>query len=144
MAASSTAQPPGVVKTLTDDKKRKRPVKKRRGMRNEYLRSLAAEYAPDESGPAVVRAISEVASLREAERRVAERAGNMKVDNMKEAYVSVLAPYQLGVGISARDSVLIHGVHLIAEKLGPRHVHADLHNANNQTWRGTTIQRHIE
>eukprot|EP00873_Tetraselmis_striata_P015045 jgi/Tetstr1/435309/TSEL_024228.t1 len=31
MAASSTAQPPGVVKTLTDDKKRKRPVKKRRG-----------------------------------------------------------------------------------------------------------------
>eukprot|EP00873_Tetraselmis_striata_P020566 jgi/Tetstr1/440830/TSEL_000246.t1 len=30
MAASSTAQPPGVVKTLTDDKKRKRPVKKRR------------------------------------------------------------------------------------------------------------------
>eukprot|EP00873_Tetraselmis_striata_P044511 jgi/Tetstr1/464775/TSEL_009521.t1 len=31
MAASSKAQPPGVVKTLTDDKKRKRPVKKRRG-----------------------------------------------------------------------------------------------------------------
>eukprot|EP00873_Tetraselmis_striata_P000556 jgi/Tetstr1/420820/TSEL_011896.t1 len=31
MAASSTAQPPGVVKTLTGDKKRKRPVKKRRG-----------------------------------------------------------------------------------------------------------------
>eukprot|EP00873_Tetraselmis_striata_P029136 jgi/Tetstr1/449400/TSEL_036495.t1 len=31
MAASSTAQPPGVVKTLTDDKKRKRLVKKRRG-----------------------------------------------------------------------------------------------------------------
>eukprot|EP00873_Tetraselmis_striata_P014398 jgi/Tetstr1/434662/TSEL_023753.t1 len=30
MAASSTAQSPGVVKTLTDDKKRKRPVKKRR------------------------------------------------------------------------------------------------------------------
>eukprot|EP00873_Tetraselmis_striata_P038178 jgi/Tetstr1/458442/TSEL_044877.t1 len=30
MAASSTAQPPGVVKTLTDDKKRKRPVEKRR------------------------------------------------------------------------------------------------------------------
>eukprot|EP00873_Tetraselmis_striata_P022135 jgi/Tetstr1/442399/TSEL_030525.t1 len=28
MAASSTAQPPGVVKTLRDDKKRKRPVKK--------------------------------------------------------------------------------------------------------------------
>eukprot|EP00873_Tetraselmis_striata_P017295 jgi/Tetstr1/437559/TSEL_026231.t1 len=31
MAASLTAQPPGVVKTLTDVKKRKRPVKKRRG-----------------------------------------------------------------------------------------------------------------
>eukprot|EP00873_Tetraselmis_striata_P037838 jgi/Tetstr1/458102/TSEL_044609.t1 len=33
MAASLTAQPPGVVKTLTDDKKRKRPVKKRRATR---------------------------------------------------------------------------------------------------------------
>eukprot|EP00873_Tetraselmis_striata_P038190 jgi/Tetstr1/458454/TSEL_004309.t1 len=30
MAASSTAQASRVVKTLTDDKKRKRPVKKRR------------------------------------------------------------------------------------------------------------------
>eukprot|EP00873_Tetraselmis_striata_P035139 jgi/Tetstr1/455403/TSEL_042235.t1 len=53
----------------------------------------------------------------EAKRRAAERA---VVDNVKEAYVSVLAPSQLGVGISAGDSMLIHGVRLIAEKLGPR------------------------
>eukprot|EP00873_Tetraselmis_striata_P013642 jgi/Tetstr1/433906/TSEL_023086.t1 len=52
-----------------------------------------------------------------AERRAAERA---VVDNMKEAYVSVLGPgSQLGVGIPAGDYVLIHGVRLIAEKLGP-------------------------
>eukprot|EP00873_Tetraselmis_striata_P005293 jgi/Tetstr1/425557/TSEL_015980.t1 len=41
----------------------------------------------------------------EAERRSAERA---VVDNMKDAYVSVLAPSLLGVGISAEDSVLTH------------------------------------
>eukprot|EP00873_Tetraselmis_striata_P013109 jgi/Tetstr1/433373/TSEL_022658.t1 len=54
----------------------------------------------------------------EAKRRAAERA---VVDKMKEAYVSAyeLAPSQLGVGISAGDSMLIHGVRLIAEKLGP-------------------------
>eukprot|EP00873_Tetraselmis_striata_P000174 jgi/Tetstr1/420438/TSEL_011552.t1 len=96
-------------------------------MRNEYLRCLVGEYAPA-SGPAAVRAMSEVASMYlqgrlpgwfillfasarlvapvkklgegrapdvrpvavgEAERRAAERA---VVDNMKEAYVSVLAP----------------------------------------------------
>eukprot|EP00873_Tetraselmis_striata_P026868 jgi/Tetstr1/447132/TSEL_034570.t1 len=124
-------------------------------MRNEYLRCLVGEYAPA-SGPAAVRAMSEVASMYlqgrlpgwfnrlfasarlvapvkklgegrapdvrpvavgEAERRAAERA---VVDNTKEAYVSVLAPSQLGVGIPAGDSVLIHGVRLIAEKLGPR------------------------
>eukprot|EP00873_Tetraselmis_striata_P035486 jgi/Tetstr1/455750/TSEL_042549.t1 len=32
------------------------------------------------------------------------------VGNMKEAYVSVFAPSQLGVGISARNSVLMYGV----------------------------------
>eukprot|EP00873_Tetraselmis_striata_P007227 jgi/Tetstr1/427491/TSEL_017617.t1 len=53
----------------------------------------------------------------EAERRPTERA---MVDSMNEAYVSVLAPSHLGVGISAGDFVLIHGVHFIAEKLGPR------------------------
>eukprot|EP00873_Tetraselmis_striata_P004758 jgi/Tetstr1/425022/TSEL_015490.t1 len=56
-------------------------------------------------------------AVREAERRAAERP---VVDNMKEGYVSVLAPSQLGVGIPAGDSMLIHGVRLIAEKLGPR------------------------
>eukprot|EP00873_Tetraselmis_striata_P026725 jgi/Tetstr1/446989/TSEL_034447.t1 len=78
----------------------------------------------------------------EAERRAAERA---VVDNMKEAYVSVLAPSQLGVGIPASDSMLIHVVRLIAEKLGPRAVivHTDLRNAYNQAWRRTIIQRHI-
>eukprot|EP00873_Tetraselmis_striata_P039930 jgi/Tetstr1/460194/TSEL_005509.t1 len=151
------------------------------GMRNEYLRCLVGEYAPA-SGPAAVRAMSEVASMYlqgrlpgwfnrlfasarlvapvkklgegrapdvrhvavgEAERRAAERA---VVDNMKEAYASVLAPSQLGVGIHAGDSVLIHGVRLIAEKLGPRAVivHTDLCNAYNEAWRRTIIQRHID
>eukprot|EP00873_Tetraselmis_striata_P041379 jgi/Tetstr1/461643/TSEL_006743.t1 len=79
----------------------------------------------------------------EAERRAVERP---VVDNMKEAYVSVLAPSQLGVGIPAGDSVLIHGVRLIAEKLGPRAVivHTDLRNAYNEAWRRTIIQRHID
>eukprot|EP00873_Tetraselmis_striata_P008172 jgi/Tetstr1/428436/TSEL_018450.t1 len=79
----------------------------------------------------------------EAERRAAERA---VVDNMKEAYVSVLAPSQLGVGIPAGDSVLIHGARLIAEKLGPRAVivHTDLRNAYNEAWRRIIIQRHID
>eukprot|EP00873_Tetraselmis_striata_P046320 jgi/Tetstr1/466584/TSEL_000992.t1 len=83
------------------------------------------------------------ATVGEAERHAAERA---VVDNMKEAYVSVLAPSQLGVGISAADSMLIHGVRLIAEKLGPRAVivHTDLRNAYNEAWRPTIIQRHIE
>eukprot|EP00873_Tetraselmis_striata_P046331 jgi/Tetstr1/466595/TSEL_011083.t1 len=77
------------------------------------------------------------------ERLTEERA---VVGNMKEAYVSVLAPSQLGVGITAGDSVLIHGVRLIAEKLGPRAVivHTNLRNACNEAWRGTIIQRHID
>eukprot|EP00873_Tetraselmis_striata_P012696 jgi/Tetstr1/432960/TSEL_022297.t1 len=51
----------------------------------------------------------------DAERRAAEWA---VVDNTKEAYVSlVLAPSRLDVGISAVDSVLIHGVRLMAEKM---------------------------
>eukprot|EP00873_Tetraselmis_striata_P028138 jgi/Tetstr1/448402/TSEL_035672.t1 len=61
------------------------------GMRNEYLRCLVGEYAPA-SGPAAVRAMSEVSSMYlqvgEAERRAAERA---VVDNMKAAYVSFTA-----------------------------------------------------
>eukprot|EP00873_Tetraselmis_striata_P021041 jgi/Tetstr1/441305/TSEL_029556.t1 len=79
----------------------------------------------------------------EAERRTAERA---VVVNMKEAYVSVLPPSQLGVGISAGNSMLIHGVRLIAEKLDPRAaiVNTDLRNAYNEAWRRTIIQRHID
>eukprot|EP00873_Tetraselmis_striata_P000237 jgi/Tetstr1/420501/TSEL_001045.t1 len=45
MAASSTAQPPGVAKTLTDDKKRKRPVKKRRGKKLTVAESEAESEA---------------------------------------------------------------------------------------------------
>eukprot|EP00873_Tetraselmis_striata_P040461 jgi/Tetstr1/460725/TSEL_005911.t1 len=49
MAASSTAQPPGVVKTLTDDKKRKRPVKKRRGKKLTVAESEAQAEAEAEA-----------------------------------------------------------------------------------------------
>eukprot|EP00873_Tetraselmis_striata_P046276 jgi/Tetstr1/466540/TSEL_011044.t1 len=83
------------------------------GTRNEYLRCSVGKYAPA-SGHAAVRA----GMVREAERRATERAA--VVDNMKEDNVSVLAPSSLGVGTSAWDSLLIHGVHLIAEKLGAR------------------------
>eukprot|EP00873_Tetraselmis_striata_P025597 jgi/Tetstr1/445861/TSEL_033501.t1 len=66
------------------------------GMRNEYLRCLVGEYALA-SGLAAVRAMSEVTSMYlqvgEAERRAAERT---VLDNMKEMYVSLLAPSQLG------------------------------------------------
>eukprot|EP00873_Tetraselmis_striata_P015422 jgi/Tetstr1/435686/TSEL_024585.t1 len=61
---------------------------------------------------------------------------------MRNEYLRCL----LGVGIPAGDSVLIHGVRLIAEKLGPRAVivHTDLRNAYNEAWRRTIIQRHID
>eukprot|EP00873_Tetraselmis_striata_P041022 jgi/Tetstr1/461286/TSEL_006413.t1 len=49
MAASSTAQPPGVVKTLTDDKKRKRPVKKRRDKKLTVVESEAESEAEAEA-----------------------------------------------------------------------------------------------
>eukprot|EP00873_Tetraselmis_striata_P000275 jgi/Tetstr1/420539/TSEL_011629.t1 len=49
MAASSTAQSPGVVKTLTDDKKRKRPVKKRRGKKLTVVESEAESEAEAEA-----------------------------------------------------------------------------------------------
>eukprot|EP00873_Tetraselmis_striata_P034717 jgi/Tetstr1/454981/TSEL_041841.t1 len=49
MAASSTAQPPGVVKTLRDDKKRKRPVKKRRGKKLTVAESEAQAQAQAEA-----------------------------------------------------------------------------------------------
>eukprot|EP00873_Tetraselmis_striata_P044669 jgi/Tetstr1/464933/TSEL_009667.t1 len=42
--------------------------------------------------------------------------------------------------------MLIHGVRLIAEKIGPRAVivHTDLRNVYNEAWRRTIIQRHID
>eukprot|EP00873_Tetraselmis_striata_P008502 jgi/Tetstr1/428766/TSEL_018754.t1 len=49
MAASSTAQPPGVVKILRDDKKRKRPVKKRRGKKLTVAESEAEAEAEAEA-----------------------------------------------------------------------------------------------
>eukprot|EP00873_Tetraselmis_striata_P037108 jgi/Tetstr1/457372/TSEL_043974.t2 len=109
-------------------------------MRNEYISPLlGGRLHPGirvGGGPRQV-------GVGEAERRAAERA---VVDNMKEAYVSVLAPSQLGLGIPAGDSMLIHSVRLIAEKLGPRVVivHTDLRNAYNEAWRRTIIQRHID
>eukprot|EP00873_Tetraselmis_striata_P025848 jgi/Tetstr1/446112/TSEL_033712.t1 len=63
MAASSTAQPPGVVKTLTDDKKRKRPVKKRRGKKLTVAESEAESEAQAE-------AEAEAEAARSSKRRV--------------------------------------------------------------------------
>eukprot|EP00873_Tetraselmis_striata_P000366 jgi/Tetstr1/420630/TSEL_011718.t1 len=59
----------------------------------------------------------------EAERRVAERA---VVDNMKETYVSMLAPSQLGVGISADGAARFNAEdkHLVGR---PEHVWPALH-----------------
>eukprot|EP00873_Tetraselmis_striata_P043133 jgi/Tetstr1/463397/TSEL_008319.t1 len=54
--ASSTAQPPGVVKTLMDDKKRKRPVKKRRGKKLTVAESEAKAEAARSSKRRVPRA----------------------------------------------------------------------------------------
>eukprot|EP00873_Tetraselmis_striata_P035163 jgi/Tetstr1/455427/TSEL_042259.t1 len=138
-------------------------------MRNKYLRCLVGEYAPasglrrstpcrrrsppctskvacpggltgsspllGEGGAPDVRH----AAVGEAERRAAERA---VVDKMKEAYASVFAPSQLGVGFSAGNSMLIHGVRLIAENLGPRAViiHTDLRNASISHPPSTTNQ----
>eukprot|EP00873_Tetraselmis_striata_P027283 jgi/Tetstr1/447547/TSEL_034926.t1 len=79
------------------------------GTRNEYFRCLVGKYAPA-SGHAAVRA-----SMGRS-----QGGGAAVVDNMKEDNVSVLAPSQLGVGTSAANSLLIHGVRLIAEKLGAR------------------------
>eukprot|EP00873_Tetraselmis_striata_P025313 jgi/Tetstr1/445577/TSEL_033349.t1 len=56
MAASSTAQSPWVVKTLTEDKKRKRPVKKRRGKKLTVAESEAEAEAPRSSKRRVPRA----------------------------------------------------------------------------------------
>eukprot|EP00873_Tetraselmis_striata_P044994 jgi/Tetstr1/465258/TSEL_009960.t1 len=64
MAASSTAQPPGVVKTLTDDKKRKRPVKKRRGKKLTVAESEAESEAHAE-------AEAEAEAARSSKRRAA-------------------------------------------------------------------------
>eukprot|EP00873_Tetraselmis_striata_P007079 jgi/Tetstr1/427343/TSEL_017510.t1 len=49
MAASSTAQASRVVKTLTDDKKRKRPVKKRRGKKLTVAESESEAQAEAEA-----------------------------------------------------------------------------------------------
>eukprot|EP00873_Tetraselmis_striata_P024008 jgi/Tetstr1/444272/TSEL_032164.t1 len=86
--------------------------------------------------------VRHVASVGEAKRRAAGRA---VVDNMKEAYMSVLAPSHLGVGISAGDSVLIHRARLIAEKLGQRAIiaHTDFRRAYNEVWCRTIIKRQI-
>eukprot|EP00873_Tetraselmis_striata_P026215 jgi/Tetstr1/446479/TSEL_003602.t1 len=117
------------------------------GMRNEYLRCLVGEYAPA-SGPAAVRAMSKVASMY-LQGRLPGWFNRLFASARLVAPVKKLgegrAP-DLGVGIPAGDFVLIHGVRLIAEKLGPRAVivHTDLRNAYNDAWRRTIIQRHID
>eukprot|EP00873_Tetraselmis_striata_P029345 jgi/Tetstr1/449609/TSEL_036696.t1 len=58
-----TAQPPGVVKTLTDDKKRKRPVKKSRGKKLTVAESEAESEAQAE-------AEAEAEAARSSKRRV--------------------------------------------------------------------------
>eukprot|EP00873_Tetraselmis_striata_P040062 jgi/Tetstr1/460326/TSEL_005626.t1 len=65
MAASSTAQPPGLVKTLTDDKKRKRPVKKRRGKK-----LTVAESEAESEAQAEAEAEAEAEAARSSKRRV--------------------------------------------------------------------------
>eukprot|EP00873_Tetraselmis_striata_P012011 jgi/Tetstr1/432275/TSEL_002309.t1 len=66
-------------------------------------RLLTSAKKQGASGPPDARHVA----VGEAKRRTAERA---VVNNIKKAYVSVLAPSQLGVGISPGDSVLIiHG-----------------------------------
>eukprot|EP00873_Tetraselmis_striata_P020542 jgi/Tetstr1/440806/TSEL_029113.t1 len=69
MAASSTAQPPGVVKTLTDDKKWKRPVKKRRGKKLTVAES-EAEAESEAQAQAQAEAEAEAEAARSSKRRV--------------------------------------------------------------------------
>eukprot|EP00873_Tetraselmis_striata_P014045 jgi/Tetstr1/434309/TSEL_023415.t1 len=69
MAASSTAQPPGVVKTLTDGKKRKRPVKKRRGKK-----LTVAESEAESEAQAEAEAEAEAEAARSSKRRAAVAA----------------------------------------------------------------------
>eukprot|EP00873_Tetraselmis_striata_P008586 jgi/Tetstr1/428850/TSEL_018837.t1 len=69
MAASSTAQPPGVVKTLTDDKKRKRPVKKRGGKKLTVAESEAEAEAQAEA-EAEAEGEAEAEAARSSKRRV--------------------------------------------------------------------------
>eukprot|EP00873_Tetraselmis_striata_P010312 jgi/Tetstr1/430576/TSEL_020374.t1 len=73
MAASSTAQPPGVVKTLTDDKKRKRPVKKRRGKK-----LTVAESEAESEAQAEAEAEAEAEAARSSKRRVARQHINTR------------------------------------------------------------------
>eukprot|EP00873_Tetraselmis_striata_P012856 jgi/Tetstr1/433120/TSEL_022452.t1 len=114
------------------------------GMRNEYLRCLVGKYAPA-SGPAAVRAMSEVASMYlqgrlpgwftrifASARLVAhvKKLGEGRVPDVRpvavgEAERRATERAVLGVGIPAGDSMLIHGVRLIAEKLGPPSLSTD-------------------
>eukprot|EP00873_Tetraselmis_striata_P010377 jgi/Tetstr1/430641/TSEL_020434.t1 len=72
MAASSTAQPPGVVKTLTDDKKRKRPVKKHRGKKLTVAESESeAESEAQAQAQAEAEAEAEAEAQAEAEAEAA-------------------------------------------------------------------------
>eukprot|EP00873_Tetraselmis_striata_P040636 jgi/Tetstr1/460900/TSEL_006056.t1 len=81
MAASSTAQPPGVVKTLTDDKKRKRPVKKRRGKKLTVAESESeAESEAQAQAQAEAEAEAEAEAARSSKRREATIRAVVKGD----------------------------------------------------------------
>eukprot|EP00873_Tetraselmis_striata_P004834 jgi/Tetstr1/425098/TSEL_015562.t1 len=83
MAASSTAQPPGVVKTLTDDKKRKRPVKKRRGKK-----LTVAESEAESEAQAEAEAEAEAEAARSSKRRITEAVVNIKIDEEPKSYAA--------------------------------------------------------
>eukprot|EP00873_Tetraselmis_striata_P026774 jgi/Tetstr1/447038/TSEL_034495.t1 len=87
MAASSTAQPPGVVKTLTDDKKRKRPVKKRRGKK-----LTVAESEAESEAQAEAEAEAEAEAARSSKRRL-----QLQVAGVGEDVAA-------GVGVAAKVS----------------------------------------
>eukprot|EP00873_Tetraselmis_striata_P025312 jgi/Tetstr1/445576/TSEL_033348.t1 len=108
------------------------------------------EYALASGPTAVRRAMSEVASMY-LQGRLPGWINQLFASARLVAPVKKLgesgAP-DIGVGISAGNSMLIHGDRLIAEKLRPRSaviVHTDyLRNAYNEAWRRTIIQSHID
>ena len=61
-----------------------------------------------------------------------------------DVYRAHLAPQQLAVGVPDGDGILVHGIRLLMEKLGPDAVvvHLDVQNAYNALRRLALLQRH--